>query len=252
VLITGGSRGIGRAAARRFAAPGVSIWLAHHHDTEAAADTERELTAAGAEVNTFDGDLGQVAEVDRLLAEIEQRGLALEVLVANAGISPFANVLEVSEADWDRVMNVNLKGLFFLCQRAAEQMMAGGTAGSMVLVSSLSAKVPGRLQPHYSATKAAVLSLARSLTLELAPHGIRVNSVLPGSIQTDIYKPRFTDAEAAAAAELVPLGRIGQPDEVAEAIYFLASPAASYICGAELTIDGGALVAGVPRNPEGT
>lgn len=250
VLITGGSRGIGRATARSFAGPGVTIWLGHSNDAEAATGCERELRDLGAQVIVFDGDLGNIAEVERLLAAVADEHGALDVVVANAGISPFSRLLDVTEEDWDRVMNVNLKGLFFLCQGAGAQMIAQGVAGSMVLVSSLSAKVPGHLQPHYSAAKAAVLSLARSLTCELGPSGVRVNSVLPGNIQTDIYKPRFTDDDAIEAARLVPLGRIGDPAEVAAAIHFLASPSASYISGAELTVDGGSLVAGVPRNPE--
>lgn len=240
VLVTGASRGIGRATALRFAAAGCRVGINHFGDEAAARETAEAVATLGGVATVHDADVSSVDAVAAMAAAVVEEHGGIDVLVVNAGICPFAGFFDVTEEVWDRVVDVNLKGAFFCTQTVARHMVDQGGGGSIVAVSSVSASLPSPLQPHYGPTKAGMSMLMRTLAVVLGPHGIRVNTVLPGNIRTDIYRHRFTDAEVEEMSRAgTPLGRIGEPEEVAEAIFYLAGESASYITGAEVLVDGG-------------
>jgi L-rhamnose 1-dehydrogenase len=243
VLITGSTRGIGRSTALRFAAAGDRVVLNHAgDDAEGAQETAKAVEAAGGEARVEVADVASGAAVRAMVERVADRLGGIDVVVANAGICPFADFFEITDELWERVQAVNLGGVFWTLQAAARTMIEQGRGGAIVAVSSVSAVAPGSQQAHYAPTKAGILAVARLLVPLLGPHGIRVNSVLPGNIRSDIYRDRFDDEFVErVSAETVPLGRIGEAEEVAEVIYFLASPAASYVHGAEVVVDGGML-----------
>lgn len=239
VLVTGGSRGIGRATAVRFAAAGDGVAVNHHGDVAAARETAEAVRSAGGTATLHDADVSSVTAVNAMVDDIITEYGRIDVLVVNAGICPFASFFDMTEDLWDRVIDVNLKGAFFCTQAVARHMVDQG-GGSIVAVGSISASSPSPLQSHYGPAKAGLSILMRTLAVVLGPHGIRVNSVLPGNIRTDIYRHRFTDKEVEGMSRATtPLGRIGEPDDVAEAIFYLAGAPASYVTGAELLVDGG-------------
>jgi L-rhamnose 1-dehydrogenase len=240
VLVTGASSGIGRATAIRFAQDGAFVAINHpgeHAAAEAVADAVRD---AGGEPFLAPADVASVSEIERMVEGVLEVAGRIDVLVSNAGICPFAPFFDIDEALYDRVLDVNLKGAFFTCQRVAKSMIDRQVKGSIVGVSSISAFLPGELQAHYAPSKAGVMMLIRTLSMLLAPYGIRTNAVMPGSIRTDIIKGQVPiETVVEMTKSRTPIGRIGEPEEVAEAVHFLASEAASYINGAEVLVDGG-------------
>jgi 3-oxoacyl-[acyl-carrier protein] reductase len=232
-VVTGATRGIGRACAVALATEGADV-LVSGRDAEAGARVCSEVAAVGRRAVFHAADLGQAGAargvIDAALAEFG----TLDVLVNNAGIFERAPVLELDEDGWDRVLTVNLRSAFFCAQAAARAML--GRGGSIVNVSS-DAAWSGGLNPcaHYAASKAGLVSITRSMAKELAGHGIRVNALAPGMIETDMGG----DAGAALGGLKIPLGRYGTPEEVAAAVVFLASSDASYITGAVLNLSGG-------------
>jgi NAD(P)-dependent dehydrogenase (short-subunit alcohol dehydrogenase family) len=232
-VVTGSTRGIGRAIALGFASEGADV-VVNGRDQAAAEAVCFELRGLGARAVAQAADLGRVAEARRLVAAAVDAFGRLDVLVNNAGLFTRRPALELEEADWDQLLDVNLKGAFFCAQAAARAML--GRGGAIVNVSS-DAAWSGGLNPcaHYAASKAGMLSITRSLAKELAPHGIRVNAIAPGMIETDMGGT----AGATLAGLRIPLGRYGTPEEVAAAAVFLASDQASYVTGATLNLSGG-------------
>ncbi len=231
--VTGATRGIGRAIALAFAREGAEV-LVNGRDAAAGRAVCREIEALGRRAVWHAADVGRVAEargvVDAALAAFGR----LDVLVNNAGVFERTSALDLDEAAWDRLMDVNLKGAFFCAQAAARAMR--GRGGAIVNVAS-DAAWSGGLNPcaHYAASKAGLVSITRSLAKELAPHGIRVNALAPGLIVTDMGGT----AGSTLPGLVIPLGREGTPDEVAAAAVFLASAEASYVTGANLNLSGG-------------
>ena len=240
--ITGGGAGIGFATARRLASEGCRVAL-----LDAAADdlekALRALEADGAEALGIHGDVAARDTCDALVAAALERWDRMDVLVANAGVRAFGSLLEATEADWERVLAVNLKGVAYACVAAAEGMRACGDRGAMVLVSSANALLGRDSMPIYDAAKAGVLSLARSLAVELAADGIRVNSVCPGFTVTDFHVRRAAGhgrtADDLRATQTGLFRRPAEPGEIAAAIAFLASGDASYITATNLMVDAG-------------
>ncbi len=242
VLVTGAQQGIGAAAARAFAAAGHDVAINWLDDPAAAEAVAADVRTAGRRAVLLRGDVGTADACAALVGgAIEELG-RLDVLVNNAGIFPRVDFLAMTEADWDRVLDVNLKGSVFCAQAAARHMVATGTKGVILNLSS-SAVRGAVLGVHYAATKAGVIGITRSMALALAPHGIRVNAIAPGL--TDTAQPRHgnTEAELAVMAKAVPLGRMGRPEEIAGLMTYLASDAAAWITGQVHHINGGAYLA---------
>jgi NAD(P)-dependent dehydrogenase (short-subunit alcohol dehydrogenase family) len=241
-IVTGAARGIGLACARRFVVEGANVVLADI-DERQGADEAKRLGAAARFVRC---DVGEAKDAANLVAETVTAFGGIDVLVNNAGIVHGADFLDLAEADFDRVLRVNLKGAFLLGQLAAramvEQVKAGKKPGAIVNMASINSTVAIANQLPYSVSKGGLLQLTRAMALALAPHGIRVNAIGPGSIMTDILASVATDAEAKKRIlSRTPLGRIGEPDEVAAVAAFLASDEASYITGEIVYVDGGRL-----------
>jgi len=239
VLVTGAQQGIGRATALRCAAAGADVavnWL----DNEGAADDiAGEARAVGRRVLTVRGDVGRLAEVEAMVAMVEERLGPIDVLVNNAGVFPRVPFLELSESDWDYVLDINLKGTCFCAQAVAKRMVAAGRPGAIINLTSGAAYRGSPRGAHYCASKGGVVSLTRQMALELAPHRIRVNAIAPGL--TDTAQPRYgsSEEEIAAAAQTIPLGRIAQPDDIARTAVFLASDEAGFTTGQILHVNGG-------------
>ncbi|MET0596564.1 MAG: SDR family NAD(P)-dependent oxidoreductase [Mesorhizobium sp.] len=243
-IVTGAATGIGRAIAERLLAEGASVVAADIDETR-GAETASALSAGG-DIRFHKADVGRRAEVEALLqAALDAHG-SVDILVNNAGIVHGADFLEISEADFDRVLTVNLKGSFLVGQAVArhmvERVQAGQKPGAIVNMSSVNAVFAIANQVPYSVSKGGINQLTKVMALSLAPHGIRVNAIGPGSIMTDMLAS--VNADPAAKKRILsrtPMGRIGDPSEIAAIAAFLASDDASYITGQTIYADGGRL-----------
>lgn len=241
VLITGASRGIGRATAIEAARQGANVAINTYKDDAVAAEVVAEIEALGRRVIVVDADVAQPDSATTFVnAAVEAFG-RVDVFVSNAGICPFHAFLDMPVETLRRTMEVNLHGAYFMTQAAANQMVKQGQGGSIVAISSISALVGGEMQTHYTPTKAGVHSLMQSCAVALGRHGIRCNSILPGTIATDINKDDLADPAKREYMEgRIPLGRLGRPEDIASVVAFLASDMAGYMSGAALLVDGGA------------
>jgi 2-deoxy-D-gluconate 3-dehydrogenase len=249
-VVTGGAMGIGRASAFRLAEAGAGVMIADI-DLEAADKTAGEIISQGGKAQTIQADASSGADAKKVMqATVEAFG-NLDILVNNAGIFPLLEVMRVDEELWDRVIGINLKGTFLYAQAAAAQMIESGNGGKIVNLASIDGLHPNGNASHYNASKGGVIMLTKALALELAPHGILVNSVAPGSIKTPGTKNWGAKAvENGLTIEQlsksikgrIPLGRTGEPDDIARVILFAASPAADYMTGSLLLVDGGYLL----------
>ena len=243
VLITGGSRGIGAAVAVEMAKQGADVAINSYAGGEAAAEVIAAVEAHGRRCISVEGDVALPETATAFVnAAVEAFG-RVDVFVSNAGICPFHAFLDMPAETLKRTMEVNLHGAYFMTQAAANQMVKQGQGGAIVAISSISALVGGEFQTHYTPTKAGVHSLMQSCAIALGRHGIRCNSVLPGTILTDINKDDLSDPSKREYMEgRIPLGRLGQPEDIGGAVAFLASDMAAYVTGAALLVDGGAFV----------
>lgn len=237
-LVTGGSTGIGLATAQQFVAEGAYVFITGRRQPELDA----AVKAIGSNVTAIQADSSNLADLDKVFAQIKQQKDKLDVLFVNAGGGEFAPLGAITEAHFDKTFNTNVKGLVFTVQKALPLIPSGG---SIILNASIVSIKGMAAFSVYSATKAAVRSFARSWTVDLKGTGIRVNVISPGPIETPGVNGLVqTEAEReglyANLASLVPLGRVGQPSEIARTAVFLASSDSSFIAGAELFVDGGA------------
>ena len=239
VLVTGAQQGIGRAIALRCAATGADVAVNWLDDEGSANQIAGEIRAAGRRALTVRGDVGQFAEIEAMVAAVEDRLGPIDVLVNNAGVFPRVPFLELRESDWDYVHDINLKGTCFCAQAVAKRMVAAGRPGAIINLTSGAAYRGSPRGAHYCASKGGVVSLTRQMALELAPHRIRANAIAPGL--TDTAQPRYgsSEAEIAAMAQTIPLGRIAQPDDIARTAVFLASDEAGFTTGQILHVNGG-------------
>lgn len=241
VLITGASRGIGRATAIEAARQGADVALNTFRDEAAAAQVVAEIEALGRRAIAVDGDVAQPESATAFVAAAVQALGRVDIFVSNAGICPFHAFLDMPVETLRRTMEVNLHGAYYMVQAAANQMVEQREGGAIVAISSISALVGGEMQTHYTPTKAGVHSLMQSCAVALGRHGIRCNSVLPGTIATDINKDDLADPQKREYMEgRIPLGRLGRPEDIASVVTFLASDMAGYMSGAALLVDGGA------------
>lgn len=241
VLVTGGSRGIGRAVTLAFARQGATVTFCYHSDHAAAQQLCDEGNQAGLRITARQADVSRADEAAALVQQTVAAAGRLDVLVNNAGIFLARPVLEMSDAEWNQVLHANLSSVFY-CSRAALPAMIAQGGGAIVNIASIAGKRGSANHAHYAAAKGGVLAFTRSLAREVIDRGIRVNAVCPGRIATDLLLDGADDAEHARWRADTPIRRLGTPDELAAAVLFLASPAASYIVGETLDVDGGLLM----------
>jgi L-rhamnose 1-dehydrogenase len=242
-VVTGGSRGIGRGISIGLAAAGADVAVNYRGNQSEAEEVVENVQKLGGRALGVRANVADRGDVEDMFATVRRELGGVDILVNNAGICPFHEFLTMPEELWDQVQAVNLKGTFLCSQAAARIMVEQGRGGRIISVSSISALVGGGMQTHYTPTKAGQRSLMQSLAIVLGPHGITCNSVLPGTIQTDMNDEDLADPQKREYMEgRIPLGRLGQPDDMAGPVVFLASDDARYVTGADLLVDGGAFV----------
>ncbi len=240
-VVTGAAAGIGLACARRFAAEGAKVVLADI-DIEKGVAAAATIAESGAEARFIACDVGDKAEVDALIAGAAEAYGGIDCAIANAGIVHACDFLELAEEDFDRVIRINLKGVFLTGQAAARQMVAQGRGGTIINMSSVNAVMAIPAITPYVVAKGGVNQLTKVMALSLVDKGIRVNAIGPGSIMTEVFKTVITDQAAMnKILSRTPMGRVGEPDEVASVAVFLASDDSSYITGQTIYPDGGRL-----------
>lgn len=249
VVITGASRGIGAACARLFAQRGDRVVICYHTSEQSARELAAELNGMppagqenGAPIRAIalQADVSKADQVEALFAAARAVFGTVDVLVNNAGISEFALFTDISEEQWDRMMNTNCKGMF-LCAKEALKDMISEKSGAIVNVSSMWGQVGSSCEVHYSASKAAVIGMTKALAKELGPSRIRVNCVAPGAIETDMMAEVAEDIKREMAEE-TPLMRLGTPEDIARTIWFLASDEAGFITGQVIGASGGFVI----------
>jgi 3-oxoacyl-[acyl-carrier protein] reductase len=237
VLVTGGSRGIGAAIAERFAAVGMKVIIHYLQSHESANETARNCMKHGGKVLTATADLRSKEQIIRLHEKLEHHDMVPDILVNNAGITHYGMLSDVTEEQWDDVMNVNLKGTFLTTQHFMLPMIRQ-KYGRIINVSSIWGISGASCEVVYSTAKGGMNAFTKALAKELAPSGVTVNAVAPGAVDTQMMA-NFDLAEKAAIEHEIPAGRFAQPDEIASLVYFLALPESGYITGQIISPNGG-------------
>jgi len=249
-IVTGAAMGIGKSIAQRLAEARAGVVLTDIN-MEAALKAAAEMTAAGYRVKAVQADSSKLADIERVIAETLDTFNDLNILVNNAGIYPLSPAIDITEDLWDRVIDINLKGAMFFAREAARAMLNKNHGGKIINITSVDAFHPTGNLAHYDASKGGLVMLTKALAREWAPRGILVNAIAPGAIQTpgvsassDYSKMSGAQIKALTKAFVsrIPLGRQGEPDDIAKVALFLASEASDYIVGATLIADGGYLV----------
>ncbi len=240
-LVTGASRGIGRAIALRLAAGGANVVINYNARADAAEEVASRVRECGVEALVIQADVAQAADVDRLMATTLDTFKKLDILVNNAGVTRDTLLMRMSEDDWDSVITTNLKSAF-LMTKAAMRPMLRQRGGRIVNIASIAGVMGNAGQANYSASKAGMIGLTRSTAREVASRNITCNAIAAGVIDTEIWQG-VPQAAIEALVQMVPVGRKGTPEDIAEAVAFLASDAAGYITGQVLNVDGGLVMA---------
>ena len=242
-LVTGSSSGIGQAIAVRLASEGASVVVDYRGSSQGADDTKKQIEAAGGKAIIVQGDVAKLADGQNLVDQAWQQLGACDILVNNAGIEKSADFWDVTEQDYDAVLNVNLKGAFFLTQAFVRRLRDAKRTGRIINISSVHEDMAFPHFSTYCASKGALRMLTRNLAVELGPLGITINNIAPGAIATPINTSLLDDKpKLDALLKNIPLGRLGKPEEVAGVAAFLASDDAAYITGTTYVIDGGLMV----------
>ena len=243
-LVTGGSRGIGKAVVLLLASYGAKVAVNYVSDEDSAAATVNEARARGGEAVAIQADVSHLAEGERVVNETVERFQRIDFLICNAGIWEGAAVESITEELWDRTMDINLKGTWSVC-RAAAPVMKKQQFGRIVIVSSTAGQRGEAFVSNYAASKGGQIAFTKSLSSELAPSGINVNSVAPGWVETDMTRDVFSDAASREAIlKTIPIGRVATPEDIAGPIVFLCSKWADNISGEVLNVNGGSVLCG--------
>jgi 3-oxoacyl-[acyl-carrier protein] reductase len=241
-LVSGGSRGIGAACCRLLARAGCDVTINYRTRADAAAAVRAEVEAMGRSAIIFGADVADSAQVEVMVEQAVAALGRLDILVANAGIWTEGRIDTMTDADWARMIAVNLSGAFHLCRAAVPHLKKSGE-GAIIVIASTAGQRGESAHDHYAASKGGQIALTRSLAVELAPFGIRVNAVSPGWIRTDMTEPFLRPEKIAESLkEPIPLGRPGEAEDVAAPVAFLASNLARHITGAVLNVNGGAVL----------
>jgi len=241
-IVTGAARGIGRAIALRFGQEGARIAVVDLLEDEGRA-TVRLIEAAGGQATFIRTDVSDSGQVQAMVDAVVRLWGTVDILVNDAGICPFESFLDMPEALWEQVLDVNLKGYFLCSQAVAKVMVKQGVKGRIIAVSSISAEFGGSSQAHYCASKAGINLLVKSMAISLGPHGITCNAVLPGTVETDMNRHVLVDPEVRDYwSTRTPLGRLGTPEDIAGPALFFAGDDAAWCTGTLLVVDGGASV----------
>ncbi|TXK81965.1 elongation factor P 5-aminopentanone reductase [Paenibacillus sp. N3.4] len=237
VLITGASRGIGAAIAERFASVGMNVVIHYRDSHEAANEVARSCMKHGTKVLTVSADIRYRDQISKMQEKLDQREMVPDIIVNNAGLAHYGLLSDVSEEDWDLIMDVNLKGAF-LCTQAFMPSLIQQKYGRIINVSSIWGISGASCEVVYSTAKGGLNAFTKALARELAPSGVTVNAVAPGPVHTDMMSG-FQPEEQAAIANEIPVGRFALPDEIASLVYFLALPESGYITGQIISPNGG-------------
>ncbi len=242
-IVTGASQGIGRGIAVGLAQAGSDVIVNCKQSIDKAENVASEIRDLGRKAIVIKADVSKSDDVHRMIQHTVQVFGKIDVLINNAGILIPGNMEELSEKDWDRVIDVNLKGVFLCCQAAGRLMIEKNAGGSIINVASISADMPEINDGAYTPSKAGVIGLTRLLAVEWARHGIRVNAVSPGPVMTPLQRTAYpTEQLLESRNKAVPLKRHGNPSEIAAVVVFLASNDSSYITGANIAVDGGSTI----------
>ena len=240
VAITGGNQGIGLGIAQRFIQEGAAVAICYRSDTAGSEHVAESLRAGGGRAVAIQADVSKLADGQRFISETVSQLGELDILVNNAGVEKRANFWDVTEADYDFVLDVNLKGLFFATQAAVRYLMQAKRRGKIINISSVHEELPFPHFASYCASKGGLKMLTRNLSIELAPFGITINNIAPGAIETPINKNLLNDpVKLKSLLENIPLRRLGKPEDVASIAAFLASEESSYVTGTTFVVDGG-------------
>ena len=243
-MVTGGGSGIGRAIAGAFAAEGAAVGVVDLKP-EAAAEAAAEIQGAGGRAVAISADVGSAADATRMVAGTVEAFGRLDAAIANAGISGRGSLLEMPVEIFEAVQRVNVTGIFLTGQAVGRQMVAQGGGGAIVATASISGQRAGWGRVAYGTSKGGAIQLVKQMAVELAEHGIRVNAIGPGPVDTPMARRGHSEATRASYKEAIPLSRYGLVEEMADAVLFLASEQASYITGHVLNVDGGYIAAGI-------
>lgn len=240
VVITGGNSGLGRAMAERFGAEKSNVVINYHSNDDNIDEIIEKIENAGGKASSIQGDVGSEEDVKRIIEHAVHTFGSLDVMVNNAGIENEVPSEQLSLDDWNKVINTNLTGQFLGSREAINYMLENDIKGSIINMSSVHQRIPWPHFVHYAASKGGVKLMTETLALEFAPKGIRVNCIAPGAIDTPINAEKFSDPELEKGVlELIPMGYIGKPEEIAACAVWLASKEASYVTGLTLFADGG-------------
>ena len=241
-IVTGGSGGIGEAICLRLAKEGAKIVINYRSHPDKAQDTKEKIEQAGSQAHIVKADLSKAKEIDNLVNESVARFGKVDILVNSAGLEKRADFWDVTEADYDLVMNVNLKAVFFTTQAVVKHFMETNNRGRIINISSVHEELPFPHFTSYCASKGGVKMITRNLSVELGPMGITINNVAPGAIATEINHDLLNNPEQLKkVTQNIPLGRMGEPEDVSGIVAFLASDEAKYITGSTFYVDGGLL-----------
>jgi 3-oxoacyl-[acyl-carrier protein] reductase len=238
-LVTGGSRGIGRGIVQALVREGAKVAFVYKGSQQAAEDLEKELAAAGGTVKAVQADVSDPDAAKRVVAGVLADWGRVDILVNNAGVIRDGLFVRMDPESWKAVLNTNLDGTFYFCRSVAEQMALKQRSGRIINVSSVAAEHVNAGQANYAASKGAVNAFTRALAVELGSRNVTVNAVAPGFIETDMSEAVRNKAGDFIAKKLVPLRRLGKPEDIAGVVVFLAGPAGAYVTGQVITVDGG-------------